>query len=318
MSNPNWGERMTTTLAHRRKNISDAISRNNALIAELRRRGVYKTIGGGRTITTPIMIGEENTNFQWYFDRETLNVGGMEVLTSAEFPWKQGACAVSMSGFEMLVNSGAEQIIEIMAQRIKHAEKTIANQMAKSAHGDGTSFSGKEMAGIQLYVSSAAGSTVGGIPSASALWWDNKRRITGAAPATATIYAEMLNLFLQLNRDTDRPNLGISDNTWFSVFSQSLQSQKRYMNERMATAGFTNLMFETMPVVADGNQGGYAPAGIRMLNCETLEILMHRNRNMVVLGGPRRPLTEDSDTAIIAFMGNMIVNNRMLNGVLQQ
>ena len=43
---------------------------------------------------------------------------------------------------------------------------------------------------------------------------------------------------------------------------------------------------------------------------------MHSKRNNVVLGGPRRPLTEDSDTVVIAGMGNFIIENRMLNGDL--
>jgi hypothetical protein len=36
----------------------------------------------------------------------------------------------------------------------------------------------------------------------------------------------------------------------------------------------------------------------------------------VVLGGPRRPLTEDSDTIIMAGMGNFIIENRKLCGIL--
>ena len=70
--NPNWGEMVTATLEHRRKKISDTLSKNNALLAETRRRGRAKTLGGGRTITLPIMIGTENTNFQWYVGREAL------------------------------------------------------------------------------------------------------------------------------------------------------------------------------------------------------------------------------------------------------
>lgn len=126
--NPNWGEMVTATLAHRRKKIADAISLNNILLYEMRRRGRDRTIGGGRVISQPIMVGEENTNFQWYVGREGLNVAGQEVLTSAEFPWKQYACGVSISGLEMLMNDGPEQVINMMKSRVQHAEKTIVNR----------------------------------------------------------------------------------------------------------------------------------------------------------------------------------------------
>jgi hypothetical protein len=318
MANPNWGEVATATLAHRRKFIADAVSKNNILYYELRRRKRIRTIGGGHTITTPVLVGDENANFQWYLGRESLNVAGQEVLTSAEYPWKQYACGVSISGLEMLQNDGAEQIINMMRARTEHAEKTIQNQLHKSAHGDGTGSSGKEFGGLRLLVGETAGATVAGINSGTDTWWDNQRQATGAAPAVATIYGNMLDLFLDTCRGTDKPNLITSDNLWYSTFNQSLQAQQRFMDRKLASAGFPNLMFETVPVVADGGMGGFHPDGMRFLNLSTIELIMHRKRNNVVLGGPRRPLTEDSDTVILAGMGNFTCNNRMLNATLTQ
>lgn len=317
MANPNWGEMVTATLAHRRKKTADAVSRNNIVIYEMRRRGRQKTIGGGRTISTPIMVGVENQNFQWYVGREALNIAGQEVLTSAEYPWKQYACGVSISGLEMLMNDGEEQVIDMMAARVQHAEKTIVNQMHKSAHGDGTGSGGKEFGGLRLHVTETPGATVGGINSGVAPWWDNQRSVLGSAPLTTNIYAAMLELYLRTSRGTDKPNLIISDNSYYATFSGALQAQQRFMDKNLASAGFQNIMFEMVPVVADGGMGGYAEAGaMRFLNLDTIEIIMHKKRNNVVLGGPRRPLTEDSDTVIIAGMGNWINSNRMLNAVL--
>jgi len=315
MANPNWGEVMTTTLAHRRKNIADAVSRNNIFIYELRRRRKLRTIGGGRTITTPIMVGEENANFQWYQGREGLNVAGQEILTSAEFPWKQYACGVSISGLEMMQNDGQEQVINMMRARTMHAEKTIQNQMHLAAHGDGTTYSGKEFGGMALLVSATAGATVGGINSTTYEWWDNQRNATGGA-TTGSIYGDMLDLYLETCRGTDKVNLIVSDNSYYSVYSQALQAQQRFMDKNLASGGFTNIMFETTPVVADGGQGGYAPVGMKFLNMDSIELIMHKKRNNVVLGGPRRPLTEDSDTIIMAGMGNFIIENRNLCGIL--
>ena len=315
-ANPNWGEVVTTTLAHRRKNLADAVSRNNILYYEMRRRGRDKTIGGGRTITAPIMIGEENVNFQWYVGREGLNVAGQEVLTSAEFPWKQYACGVSISGLEMLMNDGPEQVISMMKSRVQHAEKTIVNQLHKSGHGDGTANGGKEFGGLALLISETAGATVAGINSGVSTWWDNQRKVLGGAPAANTIYANMLDLYLRTSRGMDKPNLIISDNSFYAVYSAGLQAQQRFMDGKLASAGFQNILFENTPVVTDGGIGGYAPTGMKFINLDTVEIVMHRKRNNVVLGGPRRPLTEDSDTVVIAGMGNWLCDDRMLNGVM--
>lgn len=316
MTNPNWGEMVTATLAHRRKKIADTISKNNILYYEMRRRGREKTIGGGLTITTPIMIGVENSNFQWYVGRESLNIAGQEILTSAEFPWKQYACGVSISGLEMLQNSGDEQIINMMSARIQHAEKTIENQMHQSAYGDGTSSSGKEFGGLALLVSQVAGATVGGINSTTSTWWDNQRIALGTAPTTTNIGASMMTMYLRTSRGTDRPNLIMSDNTYYATYWGSLQGQQRFMDSKLASGGFQNIMFQNTPVVYDGGIGGFAPVGMQFLNLDTIEIIMHSKRNNVVLSGPRRPLTEDSDTSVIAGMGNWLINDRHLNGTL--
>lgn len=314
MSNPDMLEMVTATLRHRRPKIADATTKNNAFMLQLRRKGRITLVGGGRSISSPLSYGE-NANFQFYTGREALNVAGQEVLTSAEFPWKQYACGVSISGLEMLQNDGPEQIISMMKARIENAERTIANKMHESAYSDGTGSAGKEFGGMALLIADAAGATVGGINSTTATWWDNKRAATGGA-ATATIYGDMLDLTLSLQRGSDKTDLIISDNTYYSVLSQSLQNQRRYMDSKLADAGFRNLLFEGIPVVFDGGDGGYAPVGMYFLNTMEVAMIMHKKRNNVILSGPRRPVTEDSDTVVLAGMGNFITSNRARQGRL--
>lgn len=314
MSNPDMLEMVTATLRHRRPKIADATTRNNAFMLQLRRKGRIILAPGGRTISSPISYGENN-NFQFYTGRDVLKVAGQEVLTSAEFPWKQYACGVSISGLEMLQNDGKEQIISMMKARIENAERTIANKMHESAYSDGTGSAGKEFGGLALLIASAAGATVGGINSGTATWWENKRANTGGA-ATATIYADMLDLALSLQRGMDKTDLIISDNTYYSILSQSLQNQRRYMDSKIADAGFRNILFEGIPVVFDGGDGGYAPVGMYFLDTSEISMIMHRKRNNVVLSGPRRPVTEDSDTVVMAGMGNFITGNRARHGRL--
>lgn len=314
MSNPDMLEMVTATLRHRRAKIADATTKNNALMLQLRLKGRIRLIGGGRTISAPISYGE-NANFQFYAGRESLNVASQEVLTSAEFPWKQYACGVSISGLEMLQNDGEEQIINMMTARVTNAERTIANKMHESAYSDGTASAGKEFGGLNLLNSSAAGATVGGINSGTATWWDNRRKV-GGAPTVNNIYGNMLGLCLQLQRGTDKTDLIISDNTYYSVLSASLQNNRRYMDSKIADAGFKNILFEGVPVVFDGGDGGFAPVGMHFLDTSEIEMIMHRKRNNVVLSGPRRPVTEDSDTVVIAGMGNFITGNRARHGRL--
>ena len=49
-STPNLSEIVTTTLRNRTGALQDNVSRNNALLARLNKKGKIKTFSGGRTI----------------------------------------------------------------------------------------------------------------------------------------------------------------------------------------------------------------------------------------------------------------------------
>lgn len=76
-------------------------------------------------------MGEENskkfslvTNCQWYSGYQTLNIAPSQTFTAAEYPIRQSAIAVSISGLEELQNSGEEAIINLLESRIENAEDT--------------------------------------------------------------------------------------------------------------------------------------------------------------------------------------------------
>jgi len=67
-------------------------------------RGKIKTFSGGRTIVQELAYAD-NSTFQWYSGYQTLNISPSQVMTAAEFPIRQAALAVSISGLEELQNS---------------------------------------------------------------------------------------------------------------------------------------------------------------------------------------------------------------------
>lgn len=80
-----------------------------------------KTFDGGRTIVQELAYANNQT-FQWYSGYQTLNIAPSQTFTAAEFPIRQSAIAVSISGLEELQNSGEEAIINLLESRIENAE----------------------------------------------------------------------------------------------------------------------------------------------------------------------------------------------------
>lgn len=61
MASPNLSEIVTTTLRNRTGKLSDNISKNNAILARLNKKGNVKPAAGGRTIVQELEYAENST-----------------------------------------------------------------------------------------------------------------------------------------------------------------------------------------------------------------------------------------------------------------
>jgi hypothetical protein len=312
-------EIIATTLRNRSGKLADNVSNNNALLKRLSTKGNIKPVSGGRTIVQEIEYAENGT-YTRYSGYETLNISPSDVITGAEFDWKQAAVAVTMSGLEMLQNAGKEQQIDMLEARITNAERTFKNQISTDIYSDGTASGGKQIGGLQLLIADTGLSTVGGISSTTYSWWRNQVydfSTAGVTPSSATIQTAMNTLFLQTARGTDTPDLIVADNTYYRYYWESLQSIQRITNENTAGAGFKALQFLGRDVVFDGGQDGAAPSShMYFINSNYLYFRPHRERNMVPLESDRYATNQDAVVKLIGFAGNMTVANRALQGVI--
>lgn len=245
------------------------------------------------------------------------------MFTAAEFNYAQAACAVSISGLEMLQNSGKEAIIDLLESRISNAEKTLVNNIAADCYSDGTADGGKQIGGLQLLVDNTPSTgTVGGIDASTTLgsFWRNIAVDSGVATA-ATIQASMNQTSLQLVRGTDKTDLIVADTNYYALYLASLQAIQRITSEEMAGAGFTSLKYYggggSADVVLDGGYGGACPTNtMYFLNTDYIFFRPHADRNFVPIGDDRFATNQDAMVKLIGFAGNMTVSNRRLQGVL--
>jgi hypothetical protein len=325
MPSPNttFTEIVTTTLRNRSGVLADNVTENNALLKWLRQRGNVKPVDGGRTIVQELEYAE-NSTFKRYSGYETLDISPSDVFTAAEFNWAQAAVAVSISGLEMLQNSGEEKIIDLLASRIKNAERTMANNIASDCYSDGSADGGKQIGGLQLLIDDTpATGTVGGINAATstnAFWRNIAFDATtngGAAATPANIHSYMTQVYVQLVRGTDRPDLIVADNNYWRLYEESLNAIQRVTSESTAKSGFPSLKFMDSDVILDGGYGGAAPSNhMYFINSNYLHFRPHKQRNFVPLGDDRFAVNQDAMVKLVGFAGNMTVSNRRLQGVL--
>lgn len=323
MASPNLSEIVTTTLRNRTGKLADNMMDNNALLMRLKKRGKVQPVSGGRTIVQELEYADNQT-YKRYSGYETLNISPSDVFTAAEFDWKQAAVAVSISGLEQLQNSGEEAIINLLASRIKNAEKTLMNGIAADIYSDGTADGGKQIGGLQLLVDKTPTSgTVGGIDRATWDFWQNKATVSVTAADATNIQERMNAMALSLVRGTDRPDLIVADGNYYNHYLSSLQAIQRITDPEMGAAGFTSLKYfghgGSADVVLDGGQGGNCPVNtMYFLNTDYIHFRPHSQRNMVPIGDDRYAVNQDAMVKLIGFAGNMTLSNASLQGVLSQ
>jgi hypothetical protein len=321
MASPNLSEIVTTTLRSRTGKLADSVSKNNALLLRLMKKGKIDPVDGGRTIVQEIEY-QENGTYRRYAGYDLLNISPSDVFTAAEYDWKQAVAAISISGLEQMQNSGKEVMIKLLAKRITNAQKTLKNNIALDSYSDGTADGGKQIGGLAVAVpNSPTTGTYGGINRASWPFWQNQKfsSVTdgGGAATSANIQSYMNKLWFKTIRGSDHPDLIMADNLYYGFYLQSLQAIQRITSDEMAQAGFTSLKYMNADVVLDGGFGGGAPSNtMYFLNTDYIYLRPHSQRNFVEIGGDRVNPNQDALVKLLGWMGNMTVSNSFLQGVL--
>lgn len=328
-ANSSISDIIATNIQSRTGELADNVTNNNALLKKLRMRGNVKTFSGGNVILQEIMYNDTTTNnTNSYSGYEVLNVSQNSPISAAQFSITQYAAAISISGLEMIQNSGKEAIIDLLDGRMDVAEAQLANRIGGDIYLDGTGNSGKNIVGLAAAVPDAPGSgTYGGIDRGTWTFWRSVSYsgVTNglAAVSAANIGTYMDAVAVQLIRGTDKPDLIVADNNYYKFYLQSMQSIQRVTSEgsAMAGAGFASLKYfgagMASDVVLDGGIGNDATANhMWFLNTKYIFFRPHMDRNFVPIGGERQAVNQDAIVKLIGWAGNMTSSGPQFCGVL--
>lgn len=308
---------IATTLESRAPVVRDNVSDNNALLAKLKLKGkARRPISGGRTIFEAFSFAE-NGNGASYSGYDTLSVAASDVLSGAEFGIKQYAVPVSISGLEQLMNSGPEQLMDLMEERVNVAEATLLNLLSAGVYSDGTTNSSKVITGLAAAVpTDPTTGTYGGIDrsdTANTFWRSQK---VDSQTSTSAVQGIMNQLWALCTRGVDSPDLITMGNAFWADYMGSLQAIQRLSDSKMAQLGFSTVKYMNADCVLDGGIGGNETTdNARFLNTKYLHWRPHKNRDVVPLK-PRVPTNQDAEIVILAWAGNLTCSGAQFQGII--
>ena len=314
-----WTELAATTYRRHESEAADAVSKHNALFRRLSSKGRVRREDGGLSIVTPLEYAT-NSTYQRYSGFDSLNINAVDVLTAAEYPWRQVAVNVAASGLELRTNMGESRIINFTKAKIRNAMNSFKNGMSGDIYSDGTA--ANQINGLQALIADAGTGTVGQINSTTYPFWQNLVQ-SAAAPlqggsaltlGPSTIESLMLTLWIKLTRGNDIPDMIVMSDDLFTYWEQSQVSLKRYASDKTADGGFENMKYKGADVFFDSS-GGIPAVHAYFINTEYLELVTHRDADMTIMD-ELKSVNQDAVVIPVLWMGNLVTSNRFLQGVL--
>lgn len=263
-------------------------------------------------------LSDGNKQDQRYSDWDTLDISQSDVISAAEYQWRQVAINVVASGRELRINSGDSRIINLAKGRMKNAIRTFNNNFSSDLYSDGSLTN--QINGLQAIIADTNTNIVGGIDANTWTFW--RDQVFSAAALSVTPSATtienglMLPAWLATDRGPDdQPDLIVADNTYFGYFESSQVSLKRYNDRSSADGGFVTLKYKNADVLFDGNSG--IPSNhMYFINTNYLELVVHQDADLEMVE-EMRPVNQDGVVMPILWMGNLVCSNRYQQAVIK-
>lgn len=309
----NFDQLTATTYKLYRKTLADNIMKKIALYDFLKKKGNVERKKGGLKIVEPLMYGLNNT-FKSYSAYDVLDTTPQDGLTAAEYDWKDLAVSVTISKQEEDQNSGETQIINLLKSKITQAEKTYTLKFNEMLHGDGTGNAGKDLNGLKNLITADGTGTVGTIVAGTYTWWKNS--FDTATTFDVDGLEKMRHVFNLATREGDQPKIIVTNQEGFENYEGLMTSLERFNfsspGQLHGDLGFATLTFHGQPMVWDF----YAEDNkFRFLNTDYLKLVVDSGTDFEMTEF-RVPVNQMAKTAFILFRGQLIVNNRLLQGCL--
>lgn len=307
------GTNVVTSLARRHivPDITDNIYAANLVFFRLNSAGKRK-IQGGTQIEQPLMYSRMAAG-GFYSGFDLLDISPSDTIKNAAFDWKQAYVPVTVDGLTLIKTDQPMAIADFIKQYFAQAEMEMAAVLGAALWNDGSVT--KSIDGIKGAVDdgSVLGTYGGLLRTGSTNTWWRSTVDTAAGPLSMT---KLQTMFGSVTKGGRHPTLIVSTQANYNFYYilntalQAFPAQPQGHDEQLASAGFTNLLFNGVPWTVDPN-------------CPTNHIFMLNEDFMSFVVSPRAdffledfqtPVNQDAMTAKLLWAGNLMFSNLALQG----
>jgi hypothetical protein len=325
-TNAAYQQILSMAVEDRSSSYEDLVSNNNALLAVMRRKGLWQTYSGPR-IRQTLQIGKQIA--QWYSGYDQLLNPAIDLFNDAYYDPKMVVIPIILSMQEILNNQGENQLEDVLDAYMEAAEKALEDAMDAGLYGDGTANGGKQITGLATAVPVVTNTGVyGGIDRSSAVIWRTQtfdihtfNTAIGTQASATTIRPFLNQIMTRQSRNKDYADLLIMSPEHYAAYDAATIAIQRQTNETsLGKLGFSALEYigggKRAEIVLDGGIGSNMPANTTFgLNTDTFRLRYHPSRNFDKLfdGDGQMPIDKDAIAQFIGWMGEVTMTNPLFN-----
>lgn len=280
----------------------DNVFNSNPLLQRHKKKS-YEKVDGGVSVMVPLNYAVPTAS-GWYAGYDTLATADNDQITAAEYTWKQLYTNISVSRIDELKNSGDAQILGLVKNKVKIAEKQMEDALGTGLFSNATD--AKSIVGLRQIVATA--NTVGGISQSSNSWWQAQ---VDATTTTLTMNA-MMTQFNLATINSAAPSVLITTRSIYNTYYALLQPQQRFSDSDTAAGGFASLLFNGAPMIPDSH---CPSSNIFMLNEDYIHLWVHKDEDMR-FEPFQKPINQNVKVAKIYWMGAYGASNCRLHAAM--
>lgn len=290
----------------------DNVYRSNLMFFRLNARN-KKILQGGLQIEIPLVY----TRFAaggWYQGFDLLDVSPSDTVKNAAFDWKQAYAPVSVDGLTLIRADSPEAVVNFLSFYFENAQTELAEILGAGIWTNSAA-NAKIVDSIPAAVDNGSvAATYGGLTRASNTFWNSN--ITNITPPLAL--STMNTMFGTCTEGGRHPTIIVTTQTVYNLYwalntgGQAFPAQPSGHDEQLAQSGFTNLLFNGVPVCVDS----HVPASQMYFLNEDYIYLYVNPRADFSMKEFREPVNQDAMTSLILWAGNVVFTNLARQGKL--
>lgn len=268
---------------------------------------------GGYQIEAPLVYADftNTTAFQGF---QVLDIAPNDTVKNGAWDWKQYATPVSVDNLSLARADHPNAVADLLLHLFDQAEASLVNKLGTDWWSDATTNT-QLLDGMKGAIDdSTVASTYGGLSRASNTWFKSQ-----IDTSTTTMTLAALNT-LQMNCTTGgrHPTVCFMTQANYNRYWALVQTNQAFpalptgADEQLAQGGFSNLLFNNVPVIVDSK----VPANhVFFINERYLFFYILEGWNFK-MGDFIQPPNQSAYTALIEFYGNPILTNCSRSGKL--